>query len=108
MEEKFEDWTGRETIPGKHGGIRAASIACVVEMIEIMVSISIRNNMVLYFGESMHYSSAKAANMVTNFIGTSYLLTLFGGFVADSFLTRSTTFLISCSIEILGFIVLTF
>lgn len=28
MEEKFEDWRGREAIPGKHGGIRAASIAC--------------------------------------------------------------------------------
>lgn len=28
MEEKFEDWRGKEAIPGKHGGIRAASIAC--------------------------------------------------------------------------------
>lgn len=27
LEEKFIDWRGRDTIPGKHGGIRAASIA---------------------------------------------------------------------------------
>ncbi|CAH8256372.1 unnamed protein product [Arabidopsis lyrata] len=108
LEEKFIDWRGRDTIPGKHGGIRAASIAYVVELLEIMVSIAIGNNMVLYFMKSMHYSPAKAANMVTNFIGTSYLLTLFGGFVTDSFVTRSTTFIIFCSIEILGLLVLTF
>ncbi|CAH2047618.1 unnamed protein product [Thlaspi arvense] len=107
MEEKIEDWRGRETIPDKHGGIRAASIACVVEMVETMVSIAIGNNMVLYFMKPMNYSSAEAANMVTNFIGTSYLLTLFGGFVADSFLTRSTTYMIFCSFEILGLSVLT-
>ncbi|ESQ29450.1 hypothetical protein EUTSA_v10024047mg [Eutrema salsugineum] len=108
MEEKFEDWRGKETIPGKHGGIRPASIACVVEMLHMMVSITIGNNMVLYFMKAMHYSSAEAANMVTNFIGTSYILTLFGGFVADSFLTRSTTFIIFCFIEIMGLFVLTF
>lgn len=28
MEEKFEDWRGKEAIPGKHGGIKAASITC--------------------------------------------------------------------------------
>lgn len=28
MEERFEDWRRRETIPGKHGGVRAASVAC--------------------------------------------------------------------------------
>ncbi|CAA7018364.1 unnamed protein product [Microthlaspi erraticum] len=107
MEERFEDWRGRETIPGKHGGVRAASVACVVEILEIMVSIALGNNMVLYFMKSMHYSSAEAANMVTNYIGTSYLMTLFGGFVADSFLTRSTTYIVFGSIQILGFVVLT-
>ncbi|EOA34799.1 hypothetical protein CARUB_v10022376mg [Capsella rubella] len=45
MEEKFENWRGRETIPDKHGGIRAASIICVVELMEVMVSIAIGNNM---------------------------------------------------------------
>lgn len=28
MEDKFEDWKGKEAISGKHGGIRAASIVC--------------------------------------------------------------------------------
>ncbi|KAL0788565.1 hypothetical protein Bca101_004811 [Brassica carinata] len=107
MEEKFEDWRGKEAIPGKHGGIRAASIACVVEMMENMVFLACSTNFITYFTKSWHYSSAKASNMVTNFTGTSFLLTIIGGFVADSFLTRFTAFVIFCSIELLGLILLT-
>ncbi|VVA99874.1 unnamed protein product [Arabis nemorensis] len=96
MEEKFEDWRGKEAIPGEHGGIKAASIACVVEMMENMVFLAYSTNFFTYFTKSMHYSSAKAANMVTNFTGTSFLLTIFGGFVTDSFLTRFTAFVFFC------------
>ncbi|CAF2128741.1 BnaA03g57790D [Brassica napus] len=107
MEEKFEDWRGKEATPGKHGGIKAASIACVVEMMENMVFLACSTNFITYFTKSWHYSPAKASNMVTNFTGTSFLLTIFGGFVADSFLTRFTAFVIFCSIELLGLILLT-
>ncbi|XP_010532920.1 PREDICTED: protein NRT1/ PTR FAMILY 4.2-like [Tarenaya hassleriana] len=107
MKERFEDWRGREAVPEKHGGIRAATIACVVEMLENLVFLANANNFVTYFMKSMHYGSARSANMVTNFMGTSFLLTLFGGFVADSFLTRFTSFVLFCSLEILGLILLT-
>ncbi|RID72089.1 hypothetical protein BRARA_C03995 [Brassica rapa] len=82
MEEKFEDWR-------------------VVEMMENMVFLACSTNFITYFTKSWHYSPAKASNMVTNFTGTSFLLTIFGGFVADSFLTRFTAFVIFCSIELL-------
>ncbi|KAG7626527.1 MFS transporter superfamily [Arabidopsis thaliana x Arabidopsis arenosa] len=108
MEEKFEDWKGKEAIPGKHGGIRAASIVCVVVMMENIVFIANGFNFVKYFMGSMHYTPATAANMVTNFMGTSFLLTLFGGFIADSFLTHFTTFIVFCCIELMGLILLTF
>ncbi|CAN8258193.1 unnamed protein product [Cochlearia groenlandica] len=107
MEEKFKDWRGKEAIPDKHGGVKAAFIVCVVEVMENMVFLAYSTNLVTYFTKSLHYSSTKASNMVTNFIGTSFLLTIFGGFVADSFLTRFTTFLLSGSIELLGLILLT-
>ncbi|CAA7023718.1 unnamed protein product [Microthlaspi erraticum] len=107
MQEKFEDWRGKETITGKHGGIRAASLACVVELMENMVFLAYSTNFYAYFTKSMHYSTTKAANMVTNFIGTSFLLTIFGGFVADSFLTRFTALVLFCFIELLGLILLT-
>ncbi|KAJ0248910.1 Protein NRT1/ PTR FAMILY 4.1 [Hirschfeldia incana] len=107
MEEKFEDWRGKEAIPGKHGGVRAASVACVVEIMENMVFLACTTNFITYFTKSWHYPSAKASNMVTNFTGTSFLLTIFGGFIADSFLTRFTAFVVFCSIELLGLILLT-
>ncbi|XP_019057549.1 PREDICTED: protein NRT1/ PTR FAMILY 4.1-like isoform X2 [Tarenaya hassleriana] len=106
-EEGFEDWRGRRAIPGKHGGIRAAAIICVVEMLENMVFITNANTLVSYFIKTMHYSAAKSATMMTNFLGTSFLLSLFGGFIADSFLTRFASFIIFCLIEIMGLILLT-
>ncbi|KAG2327454.1 hypothetical protein Bca52824_010182 [Brassica carinata] len=59
-EERFEDWKGREAIPGKHGGIGPASIACVVEN---LVFVANGFNFIEYFMSSMHYSPATAANM---------------------------------------------
>ncbi|XP_017643873.1 protein NRT1/ PTR FAMILY 4.2 isoform X2 [Gossypium arboreum] len=104
---EFEDWRGSKADPAKHGGVTASSIACVVEVLENMVFLSNATNFVEYFLKSMHYSAAESANMVTNFMGTSFLLTIFGGFVSDSFLTRFKTFIIFCTLELLGLILLT-
>ncbi|KAF8102212.1 hypothetical protein N665_0200s0006 [Sinapis alba] len=108
IEERFEDWKGRQAIPGKHGGIGPASIACVLEMMENIVYVANGFNFVKYFMSSMHYSPATAANMVTNFMGTTFLFTLLGGFIVDSFLTHFTTFIIFCCLELMGLILLTF
>lgn len=72
-----------------------------VEVLENMVFLSNATNFIAYFLKSMHYSAAKSANMVTNFMGTSFLLTIVGGFICDSFITRFTTFIFSCIIELL-------
>ncbi|KAK9039143.1 hypothetical protein V6N11_023979 [Hibiscus sabdariffa] len=104
---EFEDWRGSKADPGRHGGVPAAGIACVVEVLENMVFLSNATNLVAYFLKSMHYSAAESANMVTNFMGASFLLTIFGGFVTDSFLTRFKTFIIFCTLELLGLILLT-
>ncbi|KAF5746252.1 hypothetical protein HS088_TW06G00422 [Tripterygium wilfordii] len=105
--EEFVDWRGRKVTPEKHGGARAASFACVVEVLENVVFLANASNFVQYFIKSMHYPVADASNMVTNFMGTSFLLTIVGGFISDSFLTRFTTFIISCTVELLGLMLLT-
>ncbi|XVF21304.1 hypothetical protein REPUB_Repub12eG0079400 [Reevesia pubescens] len=104
---EFEDWRGEKADPAKHGGVRASSIACFVEVLENMVFLSNATNFVAYFLKSMHYPAAESANMVTNFMGTSFLLTIFGGFISDSFFTRFKTFIIFCTLELLGLILLT-
>ncbi|EOX93786.1 hypothetical protein SCA6_014183 [Theobroma cacao] len=104
---ELEDWRGEKADPRKHGGVRASSIVCVVEVLENMVFLSNATNFVAYFLKSMHYPAAESANMVTNFMGTSFLLTLLGGFISDSFFTRFKTFIIFCTLELLGLILLT-
>ncbi|KAK4573629.1 hypothetical protein RGQ29_031544 [Quercus rubra] len=105
--EEYVNWRGKNADPRKHGGVRAASFVCVVEVLENLVFLSNASNFVVYFLMSMNYKPAEASNMVTNFMGTSFLLTIFGGFISDSFITRFKTFIFFCSIELLGLILLT-
>lgn len=80
------------------------ALCAVVEVLENMVFLCNASNFVTYFLKSMHYSAAESANMVTNFMGTSFLLTVFGGFICDSYFTRFTTFIFSCVLELLVWI----
>ena len=56
-------------------------------------------NLVTYLGGTMHLPSAVSANTVTDFMGTSFLLCLLGGFLADSFLGRYKTIAIFSTIQ---------
>lgn len=59
------------------------------------------SNLVLYLSQYMHLSPLKSANNVTNFMGTSFLLALLGGFLSDAFFTAYHIYLISAVIEFL-------
>lgn len=48
-------------------------------------------NLVAYLVGTVHLSSATSSNISTNFGGTSYMLCLLGGILADTFLTRYRT-----------------
>lgn len=58
-------------------------------------------NLVTYLMGVMHMPSSTAANTVTDFMGTSFLLCLLGGFLADSFLGRYKTIGIFSAIQTL-------
>lgn len=105
--DEYVDWRGREVQSAKYGGFKCAVIACVVEILENLVFISNAGNFVRYFTSSLHYDNSEASIMVTNFFGTSFLLTIFGGFVSDSFITRFWTFIIFGIVELLGLVILT-
>ncbi|KAM1265563.1 hypothetical protein ACFX2J_035234 [Malus domestica] len=105
-DDQFVDWRGKEANPKKYLGIRAAALTCVVGVLINMVFLSNAIDFVSYFWLSMHYSPATSANMVTNFMGTSFLLSIVGGFICDSLLTSFTTFIIFCAINLAGVILL--
>ncbi|KAL0908213.1 hypothetical protein M5K25_022691 [Dendrobium thyrsiflorum] len=100
------DWKGRPCKPNKHGGMRAAVFVLGIQAFEIMAIAAVGNNLITYVFDDMHFPLSKAANIVTNFIGTVFILSLLGGFLSDSYLGSFWTMLIFGFIELSGFILL--
>ncbi|KAF7135641.1 hypothetical protein RHSIM_Rhsim08G0160000 [Rhododendron simsii] len=105
--EGYVDWKKRPALKGRHGGVLAASFVLVVEVLENLAYLANASNLVLYMSKFMQFSPSSSANMVTNFMGTAFLLALLGGFLADTFFTTYCIFLISATIEFTGLLILT-
>ncbi|CAK9155865.1 unnamed protein product [Ilex paraguariensis] len=91
----------------KLGGTRAALFVYATAGLENMAFISNAVSLVTYFYGYMNFSLAKSATTLTNFMGTAFLLSLFGGFICDTYLSRFKTCVLFGSIEILGYALLT-
>lgn len=105
--EGYVDWKNKPAKKGRHGGMLAAFFVLVVEVMENLAYLANASNLVLYLTEHMHFSPSKAANNVTDFMGTAFLLALLGGFLSDAFFTTYHIYLISALIEFLGLVILT-
>ena len=66
-----------------------------------MATLALAVNFVSYFMGIMHYELADAANMVTNFMGVSNLLSIVVAVLADTLIGRYKTVLISGFFECL-------
>ncbi|KAK9271024.1 hypothetical protein L1049_026612 [Liquidambar formosana] len=78
-----------------------------MEGLENMAFISNAVSLVTYFYGYMNFSLTKSATTLTNFMGTSFLLALFGGFISDTYLSRFKTSVLFGCIELMGYAVLT-
>ncbi|GAA0151824.1 transporter [Lithospermum erythrorhizon] len=105
--EGYVDCRNRPATKSRHGGMAAASFVLVVEIMENLAYLANASNLVRYLSQYMHYSPSEAANSVTNFMGTAFLLALLGGFLSDAFFTTFVVYLISAAIEFLGLVILT-
>ncbi|KAL6545682.1 hypothetical protein OROGR_009556 [Orobanche gracilis] len=94
------DWRGRPSNPLKHGGIRAAAFVLGVQGFETMAIAAVGNNLITYVINEMHFPLSKAANTVTNFIGTLFILALLGGYLSDSHLGCFWTMIIFSFVEL--------
>ncbi|XP_019240012.1 PREDICTED: protein NRT1/ PTR FAMILY 4.6-like isoform X2 [Nicotiana attenuata] len=101
------DWRNRPAIKGCHGGVVAASFVLVVEILENLAYLANASNLVIYLSKFMHFSPSASANIVTNFMGTAFLLALLGGFLSDAFFTTYCIYLTSAIIEFTGLLILT-
>lgn len=105
--DRYVDWRGKPAYRGTHGGMLAASFVLVVEVLENLAFLANASNLVLYLSRFMHFPLSEAANSVTNFMGTAFLLALLGGFLSDAFFTTYYIYLISALIQFLGLVILT-
>lgn len=71
----------------------------VVEALENLAYLANASNLVLYLANNMHYSPSRSAIMVTNFMGTAFLLALLGGFFSDAYFTTYRVFIFSAFTE---------
>ncbi|KAI4327103.1 hypothetical protein L6164_019603 [Bauhinia variegata] len=101
------DYKGRPAEKAKTGGWTSAAMILCAEATERLTTLGIAFNLVTYLTGTMHFGNASAANTVTNFLGTSFMLCLLGGFVADTFLGRYLTIAIFATVQALGVTILT-
>lgn len=71
-----------------------------LQAFEMMGIAAVGNNLITYVFNEMHFPLSKSANIVTNFIGTVFLLSLLGGFLSDSYLGSFLTMLIFGFVEL--------
>ncbi|KAK1306919.1 Nitrate transporter 1.4 [Acorus calamus] len=95
------DYKGFPADKSKTGGWVSAALILVIEICERLSTMGIAVNLVTYLGGTMHLPTAESANVVTDFMGTAFLLCLLGGFLADSFLGRYKTIAIFAAVQAL-------
>ncbi|CAI9087860.1 OLC1v1022044C2 [Oldenlandia corymbosa var. corymbosa] len=71
-------------------------------MFENIADLSLAVNGITYFNQIMHFDIADAANQLTNYMGTTYLITILAAALADTYLGRFRAVLISACIEFFG------
>ncbi|KAG6634289.1 hypothetical protein I3843_12G106700 [Carya illinoinensis] len=101
------DYKGRPVERSKTGGWIAAAMILGGEAMERLTTLGIAVNLVTYLTGTMHLGNATSANTVTNFLGTSFILCLLGGFIADTFLGRYLTIAIFATVQATGVTILT-
>ncbi|XP_047150718.1 protein NRT1/ PTR FAMILY 5.4 isoform X2 [Vigna umbellata] len=94
--------------PSNHkGGWNAAIFIIFVEFAERFAYQGLASNLIQYLTNVLNEPITQAAKDVNTWVGASSLFPLLGGFIADSYLGRFNTILLSSLIYLVGMIFLT-
>ncbi|WVZ68835.1 hypothetical protein U9M48_017723 [Paspalum notatum var. saurae] len=101
------DWRGRPAVRGRHGGVGNSLFILANFGLENMASLSLAVNLILYFMAIMHIGLTDASNLLTNYMGTSYMVAVLISVFADIFIGRYMTVILSSLVELVGLLLLT-
>ncbi|CDP09678.1 unnamed protein product [Coffea canephora] len=83
------------------GGFRASMFIYVFSTLDNIGFVANVASLVLYFHFVMQFDLTASANTLTNFMGSTFLLTVFGGFISDTYFNRLYTCLSFGILEVL-------
>ncbi|EFJ04754.1 hypothetical protein SELMODRAFT_138285 [Selaginella moellendorffii] len=101
------DLFGRPAVKCKTGGWFTSSLILGTQGFAAVGYFGVCTNLILYLTRVLHEGNAVAANNVSNWIGTSYVTSLIGGFLGDAYLGRFWTAAVFLVIYLLGMVLLT-
>jgi peptide/histidine transporter 3/4 len=100
-EDGSTDLKGKPVRKSLTGGWTASLLIIGIEIAERLAYYGIASNLVTYLTNIMHQTTVTAVKNVNVWAGTASMLPLFGAFVADSYLGRYRTILISSIVYLL-------
>ncbi|KAJ0795604.1 putative bacterial ABC-type protein transporter [Helianthus annuus] len=101
------DFRGRVANKKKTGGWKASPFIIANEASERLSAFTVSASLVLYLTKEMKESLPDAATHVSDWVGATYLLMLLGAFLADAYLGRYLTVILSSAVYLVGMVMLT-
>jgi hypothetical protein len=95
------DFKGRPADKSTTGGWKTAPFIFATAMFEMIVNLGIAFNLNSYLSGPMHISNKLASQYTTSYWGTSFMTSLIGGFISDTYLGRFWTSVLASVIELL-------
>ncbi|KAF9619969.1 hypothetical protein IFM89_010585 [Coptis chinensis] len=90
----------------KQGGHKPTIFIFLMMGLENIGFVANMASLVLYFLFAMQFDLSGSATTTTNYLGAAFMLTLVGGFISDTYMTRLNTCLVFGVIELLGYLLM--
>ncbi|KAI5068318.1 hypothetical protein GOP47_0016663 [Adiantum capillus-veneris] len=101
------DWLGKpisSSLLHDYGGWRAASFLLGSHCLQSVAISGCTVNLVIFLVRKMQQSNASAANVITNWIGTTFLTSILGGAVGDAYWGRLWTSIFCQVLLVMGLV----